>query len=89
VTARKIKFEDGQRRYGPVFQGDPLNHAYEELADALNYMDEFEKQQEGKESLVEQSKLVRFHLLASTTILRRMHQSNGCGGKNGGGNGRI
>lgn len=43
-AARKIKWKAGQEKYGPVFVGDPLEELYAELADALNYIDEAERQ---------------------------------------------
>jgi hypothetical protein len=42
--ARALRFEEGRKKYGPVFQGDPLAHLYEELLDALNYWDECRRQ---------------------------------------------
>jgi hypothetical protein len=40
MKARSLKWAAGQRIYGPVFQGDPVEHLYEEFLDALNYCEE-------------------------------------------------
>lgn len=32
------KWHAGQQKYGPEFKGDPLQHLYEELTDAANYV---------------------------------------------------
>lgn len=36
------KWELGRAAHGPVFEGDPLEELYGELADALNYADQLE-----------------------------------------------
>ena len=41
--AKKIKWAEGQKKYGPTFVGDPLEQLDSELIDALNYIDEAER----------------------------------------------
>lgn len=42
-VARRVKWERGQRVYGPTFVGHPLEQFDEEMIDALNYLDEAER----------------------------------------------
>jgi hypothetical protein len=41
AEARRVKWERGRRQYGgPVFVGDPLEEAFEEVVDLINYLEE-------------------------------------------------
>jgi hypothetical protein len=33
-----MKWKEGQQKYGPIFQGNPLAHMYEEWCDGANYI---------------------------------------------------
>lgn len=42
--AQRIKWEAGAEKYGPVFVGDPIEQMYEEFVDALNYVEQAERE---------------------------------------------
>ncbi len=43
-VARAEKWERGQKKYGPVFIGHPLEQLDDELLDAMNYVEEAHRQ---------------------------------------------
>jgi hypothetical protein len=47
---KRIKWERGQVSYGTVFVGNPICECFDELLDAMNYVDEGRKQGLLKES---------------------------------------
>jgi hypothetical protein len=46
IRACLRKWNLGRAAHGPVFEGDPLEELYGELADALNYADQLEMEGE-------------------------------------------
>lgn len=42
IRACIVKWNDGVEKYGLTFQGEPLECAFAEFVDAVNYVDQFE-----------------------------------------------
>lgn len=40
LEAREAKWKIGREKYGPEFQGNPLEELHDELIDAMNYTDQ-------------------------------------------------
>jgi hypothetical protein len=51
AEARRVKWARGRRKFGAEFVGDPLEEAFEEVVDLLNYLDELAVRGEEVEDL--------------------------------------
>ena len=68
-TARREKWKMGRAKYGPEFVGHPLEQADQEFLDALNYLDEAERQQFAPGPI----QSARLLVLAACQTVRRLY----------------
>lgn len=70
-VARMRKWEEGRKKYGPVFVGHPLEQFDFEMLDALNYIDEAGRQGYSQERL----ELVRGLIHYACEEIRKLYRS--------------